>query len=274
MAEAFVTLATNDSYAFGAATLAASLRRTGTSRHIVCMVTTGVSPLMRLCLERFFDLLVPVDVFDSNDYANLKLLGRPELGVTFTKLSCWRLTQYQKAVFLDADTLVVSSIDDLFEREEFSASPDLGWPDCFNSGVFVFRPSNETYTKLVEFALSTGSFDGGDQGLLNSFFSDWATKDIAHHLPYVYNTAFAAAPYSYLPALKHFFSDLKVVHFLGALKPWLFATDSSGKPLVPPNVDFHECSMKLLHSWWEVYNSDVKCKLTEVCLFFLIFVFL
>jgi hypothetical protein len=35
--------------------------------------------------------------------------------------------------------------DELFDRDEFSAAPDAGWPDCFNSGVFVFKPSIETF---------------------------------------------------------------------------------------------------------------------------------
>lgn len=43
---------------------------------------------------------------DSNDKENLALIGRRDLGVTFTKLHCWRLTQYSKCVFLDADTFV------------------------------------------------------------------------------------------------------------------------------------------------------------------------
>jgi len=53
-----------------------------------------------------FDALVHVDILDSQDAANLQLLGRPELGLTFTKLQCWRLTHYSKCVFMDADTLV------------------------------------------------------------------------------------------------------------------------------------------------------------------------
>ena len=97
---------------------------------------------------------------DSSDAANLELLGRPDLSITFTKLNCWRLTQYKKCVFMDADTLVVRNIDDLFDREELSASPDAGWPDCFNSGVFVYAPSEQTYQNLVSFALSMRSFDG------------------------------------------------------------------------------------------------------------------
>ena len=55
---------------------------------------------------------------------------------------------------------VLQNIDDLFEREELSAASDIGWPDCFNSGVFVFKPSEETYAGLLQFALSRGSFDG------------------------------------------------------------------------------------------------------------------
>ena len=43
---------------------------------------------------------------DSQDSAHLALLARPELGITFTKLHCWTLTDFSKCVFLDADTLV------------------------------------------------------------------------------------------------------------------------------------------------------------------------
>lgn len=96
---------------------------------------------------------------------------------------------------------VLQNSDELFDREELSAAPDVGWPDCFNSGVFVFKPSLDTFNKLIEFATTQGSFDGGDQGLLNSFFSDWAHKDISKHLPFIYNTC-STATYSYLPAFK------------------------------------------------------------------------
>ncbi|VEL38328.1 unnamed protein product [Protopolystoma xenopodis] len=61
---------------------------------------------------------------------------------------------------------VLSSIDDLFECEELSAAADTGWPDCFNSGVFVFRPSLDTYSGILKLASDEGSFDGGDQGFI------------------------------------------------------------------------------------------------------------
>ena len=60
---------------------------------------------------------------------------------------------------------MLCNVDELFDREEFSAAPDSGWPDCFNSGVFVFRPSLKTYNLLLRFAAEHGSFDGKGQGL-------------------------------------------------------------------------------------------------------------
>ena len=118
-----------------------------------------------MCLNRdrlkvIWDELTVVDELDSEDAERLALLTRPELGVTFSKIHAWRLTQYTKCVFLDADTLVLENVDDLFDREELSAAPDIGWPDCFNSGVFVFEPSMETYANLLAMANQTGSFDG------------------------------------------------------------------------------------------------------------------
>lgn len=70
----------------------------------------GYSPnllyLARITLNNVFDEIVVVDLMDSRDNLHLSLLGRPELGITFTKIHCWTLTQYRKCVFLDADTLV------------------------------------------------------------------------------------------------------------------------------------------------------------------------
>uniref|UniRef100_A0A4W6DZQ3 glycogenin glucosyltransferase n=1 Tax=Lates calcarifer TaxID=8187 RepID=A0A4W6DZQ3_LATCA len=217
--QAFVTLATNDSYAKGAMVLGQSLRDHNTTKKLVALVGPHVAEPCRDALRSIFDEVCVVDVMDSGDAAHLALMKRPDLGVTFTKLHCWTLTHYSKCVFMDADTLVLSNIDELFEREELSAAPDPGWPDCFNSGVFVFRPSNETHEKLLTFCGENGSFDGGDQGVLNSYFNTWATADISKHLPFIYNLS-SIAIYSYLPAFKQYGHDAKVVHFLGKVKPW------------------------------------------------------
>ena len=106
---AWVTLATNDSYGLGALVVGNSLKRVNTVHQLAVLVTPGVTESMRVKLQQVFDLVEVVNVLDSKDAANLALLARPELGITFTKLHCWRLTQFEKCVFLDADTLVSSA---------------------------------------------------------------------------------------------------------------------------------------------------------------------
>lgn len=256
---AWVTLATNDSYSLGALVLAHSLRQVGTSHQLVCIVTPGITDTMREKLSTVFDVVFEVNILDSKDEANLLLLQRPELGITFTKLHCWRLTQFKKCVFLDADTLVLQNCDELFDREEFSAAPDVGWPDCFNSGVFVYQPSNDTYESLIKFALEKRSFDGGDQGLLNLYFSDWAHKDISKHLPFLYNMC-STACYSYLPAFKQFADGVKIVHFIGATKPWLqyFNSETLQVNLGSGMEHLHT----IIQYWWNIFCTRVHSVLT------------
>ena len=197
---------------------------------------------------------------NSGQRENLLLLQRPELGITFTKLHAWKLIHYSKCVFLDADTLVLDNVDELFEREELSAAPDVGWPDCFNSGVFVFRPSLETYSRLLDFAEQYDSFDGGDQGLLNLFFHDWATKDISKHLPFIYNVTPNVA-YGYMPAFKKFGHNIKIIHFIGATKPWHHLMTSSGQVFLKPGTySTQNVIQQYIQKWWDTFLSA-----TEMC---------
>ncbi|XP_055602103.1 G-box-binding factor-like isoform X2 [Uranotaenia lowii] len=257
---AWVTLATNDSYSLGALVVANSLKRVHTAHQLAVLITPGVSESMKTRLRSVFNVVQEVNLLDSKDEANLALLKRPELGITFTKLHCWRLTQFEKCVFLDADTLVLRNCDELFEREELSAAPDVGWPDCFNSGVYVYRPSLDTFSSLIQFAVSHGSFDGGDQGLLNSYFSDWAHTDISKHLPFIYNTS-TVASYSYLPAFKQFGQNTKILHFIGTAKPWLQNFNSETRKVYVPHGYQHLTNF--LQFWWDVFCEDVHSRLSS-----------
>ncbi|XP_072897664.1 glycogenin-1-like isoform X2 [Hemitrygon akajei] len=261
--QAFVTLATNDLYGKGALVLGTSLRNHKTTRKLVILVTPQVTDNMRSVLQRVFDEVIVVDVLDSKDSAHLAMIKRPELGVTFTKLHCWALTQYSKCIFMDADTLVLCNIDELFEREELSAAPDPGWPDCFNTGVFVYRPSIETYNELLRFSTEKGSFDGGDQGLLNSFFSSWATADINKHLPFIYNLS-SVAIYSYLPAFKQYGPNAKVVHFLGNIKPWNYSYNSKTR-CVTGGVHSGSSVVhtEFIRMWWDILTTSIQPMLIE-----------
>lgn len=122
-------------------------------------------------------------------YGFIPLTGRLDLNIVLTKLHIFRLTQYSKIIFLDADVLPIRPLSHLFNLpHEFSAVPDVGWPDIFNSGVMIFSPGEDKFEELRELLKEKGSWDGGDQGILNEWRgSDW------HRLSFVYNTTPTAA---------------------------------------------------------------------------------
>ncbi|KAL7671958.1 hypothetical protein ACOME3_006859 [Neoechinorhynchus agilis] len=161
--QAFVTLATNDTYSIAAIVLCQSIRLTGSHGKVCILITPEVSITMVNVLEQIFDRVKLVDMIDSEDTERLNILGRPEL------------------------VLVLANIDDLFERDELSAVPDFGWPDCFNSGLFVFNPNMNTFHKLMELVNKSRSYDGADQGILNLFFNRWYENEIRKRLPISYN---------------------------------------------------------------------------------------
>lgn len=257
--QAFVTLVTSDSYVVGALVLAHSLRQVGATRRLICMVTSNLAADSVTSLKEVYEVRF-VTPLDSSDERNLRLLGRPDLGPTFTKVQLWSFNDLDKVVFLDADMLVLQNIDDLFEREELSACADVGWPDCFNSGLFVARPRPETYNALLRMAQTQGSFDGGDQGLLNDFFSDWASGPSSRRIPFFYNLTFNVC-YSYLPAFERNKHKVRAVHFIGSTKPWNFNRFSDGQ--VAARGDGMSVHLDYVQLWWNLHDQFIRPKVRE-----------
>jgi lipopolysaccharide biosynthesis glycosyltransferase len=139
-------------------------------------------------------------------------------------VNLFSLTQYEKLLYLDADTLPIQEISHLLDRpineSQILAAPDCGWPDIFNSGVFMIKPSVENYDALLNIVRTSEkpSFDGADQGLLNEFFTVSGDREWIR-LPFTYNVT-PSGGYEYLPAFKFFSNDVKLIHYIGSTKPW------------------------------------------------------
>ena len=164
MKRAYVTLlCSGDGYVTGAEVLGKSLQASGTEVPRVAMVTPDVSADARRRL-----VAQGWEIRDVEPIANPHSDGAlvfSRFGSVFTKLRAWDLAEIDRAVFLDADTLVLRNIDELFERASFAAAPDFFLPDRFNSGVLLLEPSRETFAKMAEALATASSYDGGDQGL-------------------------------------------------------------------------------------------------------------
>jgi len=93
----------------------------------------------------------------------------PSLGVSqWLKLELFRVTSFSKIVYLDADTLITSNVDELFSLTKFA-----GVGDYFAGAVFVVVPSVDIYRQMMA-ALeeeNAGLYLYGEQDFLNDFFS-------------------------------------------------------------------------------------------------------
>ncbi|RDX51044.1 hypothetical protein OH76DRAFT_1481729 [Lentinus brumalis] len=251
---AFVTLVTSDHYLPGALAVAAALRDLHPSPptppevpfQTLCLVTPESVDVSSIkLLRRAFDIVIGVEIIAQEDDKGLQLLGRPDLNLVLTKLHIFRLTQYSKLVFLDADVLPIRPMSHLFTLpHEFAAVPDVGWPDIFNSGVMVFTPGEEKFKELMELLKSKGSWDGGDQGILN----EWRGNDW-HRLSFTYNTT-PTAVYTYAPAYERYGSQITAIHFIGPNKPWASVTYR------PPGMKYSQLSDKSLNTQAPSYDYD------------------
>lgn len=239
MKQAYITMMTNgDGYAPGVEALGRSLAATGTRERRVVMVTADVSLAARERLgAQGWEIreIEPV----QNPLSGKQLLF-PRFGSVFAKLRAWELTEFDKMVWLDADTVVLHNVDELFTRPEISAAPDFLVPDQFNSGVMVLEPSHATFARMMDALAATQSYDGGDQGFLNDFFGDWYAGSGDHRLPSGYNIHHFIYQFMHgHPTLKHKVEKTaKIIHYT-VQKPWQVASTVTGGSEV----------------WWNAYHG-------------------
>ncbi|WYZ46507.1 hypothetical protein EsH8_IX_000732 [Colletotrichum jinshuiense] len=241
----YATLLLNDTYLPGALVLAHSLRDAGTSKQLAVLVTLDtVSPEVITELRVVYDHVIPVPRIRNARPANLYLMNRPDLHSAFTKVNLWRQTQFSKIVYIDADVVAYRAPDELFDlAAPFSAAPDIGWPDLFNTGVMVLSPNMGDYYALMAMAERGISFDGADQGLLNMHF-----KNTYNRISFTYNVT-PSAHYQYVPAYRHFQSSINMVHFIGPDKPWF-----QGRQASKGDSPFED----MIGRWWAVYDRHYR----------------
>ena len=248
---AYATLVTGADYAIGALALARSLRAVDSAWPLVALCTDAAGDLRALEAEGCRLLRVKQPPLSAafrarheraalHRRAPFEKGGKPNFHVpldNFCKLHIWQLTDYQRVVFLDADTLVVKNIDKLFGYPEFSAAPNLyetlADMHRLNSGVFVAAPAAATYRSMLERLDAPGAFwRRTDQTFLQHYFPDW------HGLPYTFN----ALQYLYfnLPALWRW-SSIKVVHYQYE-KPWM--ANHAKARLLRPLIDLWQAVLR------------------------------
>jgi hypothetical protein len=220
MKHAYVTTLTHgDAYAPGVEALGRSLAATGSHIPRLLMVTRDVSAGARLRLADQGWTIREIEPVKNPTPAKQQLF--PRFDKVFTKLRAWELDDHEKVVLLDADLIVRKNIDDLFARPELSAAPDFLLPHAFNSGVMVLEPSRDKLARMLSALAAAPSYDGGDQGFLNTFFGDWYTGAGERRLPAWYNLPNFIFQFMHgHPSLRaEVEREARIIHYM-VQKPW------------------------------------------------------
>ena len=102
-----------------------------------------------------------------------------------TKLRLWQLTQYERVLYLDADTIFMTGpVDEVFSTITTFAAEALKYHSHFNAGVLLLTPSEAEFQALIALGKGkhAGTFgnliDGTEQGLNNSYFNGAPGREV------------------------------------------------------------------------------------------------
>ena len=97
---------------------------------------------------------MPKKVGDRNNDFVGRALGH-RIRETHTRFHAWNYTEFSKIIYLDADLMLLTTIDKRFDLpDDFAATPCArpGVIDpCFNAGLLVLRPHSKVYQELMNF---------------------------------------------------------------------------------------------------------------------------
>ena len=134
------------------------------------------------------------------------------------------MTDFEKLVYLDADTWVFQNLDDLFERPHMSSVLEtLSWErknPHFNAGILVIEPNRDEYIKIKNYA-ETFELEGRlatEMDVLNNYYNNWF-ENPERVLPFYYHWNWYYFHKQHESYAYYNWGKLKAIHMIGK-KPW------------------------------------------------------
>jgi hypothetical protein len=182
--QAFVTMAHDevgsDVHLMGALALARALKRFSSYPLVVLTNSTNFADGTQVA-ESFAKL--------NSQVLPLRAIDAPELvkkdrhrATAWWKLQIWNLTQFEKLIWMDSDSILYRSIDWLFDRQWMWAQRDDWYcekVEKVSTGILLLQPNRNDFQGLLEFAARQADNVVNDQELISSFFKDVRQKPIS-----------------------------------------------------------------------------------------------
>ncbi|KAK4700359.1 hypothetical protein P7C70_g5889, partial [Phenoliferia sp. Uapishka_3] len=191
-----------------------SLTATGTAYSTVVLVLPTVSDAARAQIGSLGAEVRQIGQLEYPFEGKVKFEAGINKQCRYSKLHLWSETSYKKMVYLDVDTAVQANIDELFDLDVwFAGVRDLG--DVINTGVMVIKPSATIFEDMMENYLEAPSYNRGDQGFLNWYFTNRTQYGIETIKP-IYNVPGKLKGFAIGKGL---IANGKVHHFTAETKP-------------------------------------------------------
>lgn len=237
---AYITLLSTESYVPGVLALHEALRRTRTPHPFVTAISVHMPHHIDQTLARAGILVrrLPESTAISKDMVE----GNGHWGHTFDKIHLFSLTEFEKLVYVDADMIVLSNLDELFGKPHMSAVPagQLVHPtwNRLNGGLLVIEPAEgladgifATLPQAIKETTALGQKALGDQDLLNAYYPVWQEMpELSLHHGYNMLQCYLdvhlkdhgyCLPHHAAAGANSTGKPIKIVHFIGPRKPWM-----------------------------------------------------
>ena len=229
---AYITLLDNTEYIYSVIACYSSWLKTKSKYPFYCACTRNVPMEIRHNL-----IELNINIINLPEIAGLDGLKRKLKEAKYNswipalaKLAIYGLDQFDKLIFLDADTYIYKNLDHLFEKPHMTAVPDgIGRETKgkdkfvkgdnyflkFNAGMTVIEPSKELFDRIIA---STKTLPGdrpwADQMIVSELYPNWINEK-EKQLPVYYN-CFGRHIYEYEQHIKDFSVDkICVLHLVG-----------------------------------------------------------
>ena len=265
----WLTIVVDENFASSALVLGHSIRTFSCQKNMIALISETVNEGTRKALQSVGWETRLVEEMDC-DWLDAKLGGDRNSGLfgkplgyrikgTHTRFHAWNYTQYSKIIYVDADYMLMTNIDRLFDIPDDFAAAHTSRPGvvnpAFNAGFLVFRPDSRYYQEIMKLWEDTTRKDTcpDDQVLLWHYYADSGN--------------WKALPFS-CNVRHHIYRPLNSYHFAGAQnyhppKPWSAKCRPSRKEahdydrpvLVPDDM--------VLIFWKNLYQLLVKYSLED-----------
>ena len=253
---AYVTLLTSVDYLPGVIILNKNLLELNSSYPLYVMVTDNIfeKVVEMLHKEKINYVKVPVIEYPP---LTLRRMKNPRLETIASKINVFGLNQFDKVVYLDADSFFMKNIDELFNYPNGSLYDD-GNPYRGFCGLFVCNPWSHPLEYYITLIHNTTMWESD---IIEELWFPFKTN-LDYHIPFPYFVNINHINFDSLYPLEN---NLYGLHFCGEYKPWKYNNIEKYLEEFYQTCDNHSELRDLLVRWYYVqYVEPLKNQYPEI----------